>query len=139
MKLSELTTGRAADVLVEITALTSNITEDTQLMDIIGKVMDFQGLNKRGVQALMLGKYSAFIAGLLKNHREDLFGILAALNDTTREEIAARPIMETMRQIEEIRDDEDLVRFLSSFMRQGGSGSSAPSATVPDTSPHEGS
>lgn len=135
MKLSQLTTLQAKDVLIRVTALTSNITDDTELMDIIGKVMDFKGLNTRGVQALMLGKYSAFVSGLLKNHWEDLRGILAALNLKSAEEIEAQTITETMRQINDMRDDKELIDFLSSLTRREKTGQSAPSAPVPATSP----
>lgn len=138
MKLSQIPTGQAKDVLIQVTALTSNITDDKELMDIIGKVMDFDGLNKRGVQAVMLGKYSAFVSGLLKRHWEDLRGILAALNAKSAEEIEAQPIHETMRQINELRDDKELFDFFSSLTRRGKTGQSAPSVTVPLVSPLAG-
>lgn len=137
MKLSQLSTAQAKDVLIQVTALTSNITDDKELMDIIGKVMDFGGLNKRGVQAMMLGKYSAFVSGLLKRHWEDLRGILSALNAKSAEEIESQSIQETMRQINDLRDDKELIDFFSSLMRRGKSEQSAPSALVPEASPQE--
>ncbi len=99
--------------------------------------MDFNGMNKRGVKALILGKYSEFISGMLKNHRKELFSILAAINGTDVKTIEEQPVKVTFQQIAELRDDEDLIDFLSSFMPPEKKKQSAPSAPVPETSPRE--
>ena len=137
MRLSELSTGRAADVLLQVASLAGTITGDEELMGTIGHAIDIKekNLNQRGVQGEFVRQWSEFIRILLTNHRTDLFGILAIINGVETPEIEAQPITDTFRQIEEIRDDEVLVRFLSSFTRQGRSVQSAPSLTVLPVSP----
>ena len=135
MKLSKLSTVQTKDVLIQMTALFANITDDKPLMDIIGQVMDFDGLNYTGKKAKILGKWSAFVSELLKNHWPDVRGILAALNAKTVEEIEAQSLLETMSQINELRDDKELTDFLSSLMGLGETAQSAPSVTAPTASP----
>lgn len=135
MKLSQLSTVQAKDVLIQITALFANITDDKPLMDIIGQAMDFDGLNNTGVKGMIFGKWSAFTSELLKNHWPDVRGILAALNAKTVEEIEAQSLLETMRQMNELRDDKELTDFLSSLMGREKTAQSAPSVTAPAASP----
>ena len=137
MKLSQLPTGRAADVLIQVASSASVIANDTELIGIIGNVMDFKGLNKQGAKAMILAKYSAFIARMLKSHSKELFSILAAINGTDVKTIEEQPVKVTFQQIAELRDDEDLIDFLSSFMPPEKKKQSAPSAPVPETSPRE--
>lgn len=138
MKLSQLSTVQAKDVLIQVSALTANITADKDLLDTIGNADNFKGIgdmNKRGVKAMLLGRWSAFVKGLLERHWEDVRGILAAVNAKSAKEIETQGITETMRQINEIRDDKELIDFFLSFMEQGKTAQSAPSATAPEVSP----
>lgn len=141
MKLSQLTTVQAKDVLIQVSALTANIANDKELLDIIGNADNFKGIgdmNKRGVKAMLLGRWSAFIEGLLKRHWDDVRGILASVNAKSAEEIEAQTITDTIRQINEIRDDKELVDFFLSFTEREKTGQSAPSATAPMVSLQEG-
>lgn len=137
MKISKLSTVQAKDVLIQVAALTANITEDKPLMDIIGQAIDFDGLNKTGVKGRVLGQWSKFMSELLKNHWQDLRGILSALNAKSVEEIEAQSMLETIRQLNEMREDKELIDFLSSLTGLGATGQSAPSATAPEASPQE--
>lgn len=129
MKISQLSTVQAKDVLIQLAALTANITEDEPLMNIIGQAMDFDGLNNTGVKGKILGKWSSFISELLHGHWEDIRGILAALNAKTAEEIEEQSMLETIRQLNEIRDDKELFDFFSLFTRREKTAQSSPSAT----------
>ena len=137
MKLSELSTGRAADVLLQVASMAGTITGDKELMGTIGQAIDIKekNLNQRGVLAEYIKQWCEFISILLENHRKNLFGILAVVNGVGVEDIEAQLITDTFRQLEEIRDDEVLVRFLSSFTRQGQNAQYAPSLTVLPASP----
>lgn len=138
MKLSQLPTVQAKDVLIQVAALTANITDDKPLLDVIGNADNFKGIgdmNARGVKAMLLGKWSAFVKGLLERHWEDVRGILAAVNAKSPEEIEAQTITETIRQINEIRDDKELVDFFLSFTGWGKTAQSALSAIAPAISP----
>lgn len=135
MKISQLSTGQAKDVLIQVTALVSNITDDKPLMDIIGLVMDFDGMNSTGVKGKLLGKWSAFVSELLKSHWPDVRGILSALNNKSVEEVEAQSLLETMRQITDLRDDKELIDFLSSLTGRAKTAQSTPSVTAPTASP----
>lgn len=116
MKLSDLTTGQAADALLRITPSVAAIAKDRNVVNAIGEVVNVDNLNKRGVQMVVIDRYASFVTVLLQNHRADVFNILAALNLSTPEAIENQPITETFRQIGEIRNDEELVNFLASFI-----------------------
>lgn len=137
MKLSELTTGQAADVLLQITPSIANIAKDQAAIEAIGRVADFDNMNRRGIQMVVADRYASFVTVLLKDHRRDVFNILAAVNLSTPEAIEAQKITETFRQINEIRDDQELVDFLTSWLPQGRTIPFAPSADAPDTSAQE--
>lgn len=135
MKISQLSTVQAKDVLIQLAALTANITEDEPLMNIIGQAMSFDGLNNTGVKGKLLGKWSAFVSELLKSHWPDVRGILSALNNKSVDEVEAQSLFETMRQINELRDDKELIDFLSSLTGRAKTAQSAPSVTAPTASP----
>lgn len=140
MKLSQLSTVQAKDVLIQVSALTANITNDAELMDIIGNPTRYKGIsemNSKGYNARLLGIWSAFVKGLLERHWDDVRGILAAVNAKSPEGIEAQGIAETLRQINEIRDDKELIDFFLSFTERGKTAQSAPSATAPEASPQK--
>lgn len=139
MRLSDLTTGQAADVLLRITPSVANIAKDTKAVEAIGRPIDFENKNKRGVQLETIDRYASFVNILLADHRADLFNILAAVNLSTPETIENQKITDTFRQIQEIRDDEELVNFLASFAPAAKITPSEPSSPVPDTSAPEAS
>lgn len=137
MKLSDLTTGQAADVLLQITPSIANIAKDQNAIDAVGRVADFDNMNRRGVQMVVADRYASFVTVLLRDHRQDVFNILAAVNLTTTEVLESQKITETFRQINEIRDDTELVDFLASWLPQNQTTSPKPSASAPDTSAQE--
>lgn len=123
MKLSEFSTDEALDVLCTITPHVSNIVEDSAIMDAIGKAEDVGKLTPAGALILVAEKISTLIPVLLKDHRADVFGILAALNKTDAGTIGSQPVMTTMKQIkEDILGDEELIDFFKSFAWRGKTG-----------------
>ncbi len=143
MRLSNLKTGQALDVLVQIARITSNITSDPELIDPIGQAIDPDtlNLNNRGVRAKMIEQWSTFVWRLLEKHKIDFYDILATINGLDRAEIENQPVAATLEQVNEIINDEDLIRFFSSAVQRGKKGQSAPSVKAPvaDTYPQEGS
>lgn len=138
MKLSDFTTGQAADALVQITPLIANIAGDENAVNALGRVADLSDMNNYGVRLVMAERYASFVTVLLKDHRADVFGILAALNLKSVAEIEAQKFTLTLREIREnIVEDEELMDFLASFMPMAKTLQSAPSAPVPDTSAQE--
>ena len=118
MKLSQLTTEQALDALLQITPSVANIAHGKNALDAIGAIADFDGLNARGVRMVVVDRYAQFVTVLLRDHKDDLFNILAALNRAAPDEIKAQSMVETLRQIREVMDDTELTDFLSSFFRR---------------------
>lgn len=131
MKLSELSTDRAADVLCELTPYVHNIVTDKDIGENIGKAADTNGLTKYGVVMLFMDRLCASVPALLKNRRPDVYGILSVLGERTVEEIAAQPLLDTLAQIHDALYDEAMVSFFKSFARRDASAPSAPSSAVP--------
>ena len=130
MKLSELTTDKAMDVMVIITPLIAEIAGDEEAVKAIGKPADVNGLNLNGVRVVKSERLASFIQVLLKNHRKAIFNIIGALNGQTAEEVAQQKFTETLRQIQD-DIDEDFVNFIKSFMPAAKKESSPQSANVP--------
>ena len=122
MKLSELSTDRALDVLCEIAPLATNIVTDEDLTSELKAVIDFGGASTMAEKiALAVGKISKIIPILLKKRKAEIFGILGALNGKTTEEIANQNIIFTMKQVRDISKDKELLDFFKSCTGSEGS------------------
>lgn len=53
-----------------------------------------------------------------EKHREDTLGILAAVNETTVEAVKKQSVLKTMRQIQEIVKDKDMLNFSNRARRR---------------------
>lgn len=115
MKLSELTTERAADVLCELTPHIANITGDKALLDELANKFDSKGKSVAELYTFAAHKYATLVPILLKDHREDVFGVLSVLNETELDKIAKQNIMETMKQVRDLFQDKELLDFFKSF------------------------
>ena len=116
MKISELTTERAADVLCEVSIYALNILSDKELlaslrMQIDGKDGDS---TKAELIAVASEKIAELIPLLLKKHKDDVFGIVAAVNGLTLEQVRQQKIIKTMTAIKEMAQDKDLIDFFRS-------------------------
>ena len=119
MKLSEFSTDRACDVLCALTPYISNIALDTELADALKQKL------KADTYAEMLvvgaSKLNKIAPILLRTHRDDVYGIIAVLNDTTVEAVGEQNIIVTMAQIRDIAKDKELIAFFRSCAEPGGS------------------
>lgn len=118
MKISQLTTDNALDVLCEITPFVSNIVTDNELMETVGKAIKRDGLTKAGVMLLGVEKLSSLMPIVLKSHRADVYGIVAVLNGMEPEEIARQNVIKTSMQIRDICKDKELLDFFRSCAEQ---------------------
>lgn len=118
MRLSQLTTDKALDVLCEITPYVSNIVTDEQLMDAIGKSVKREGMTKAGIMLLGAEKLTSIVPVVMKTHRADVYGVVAALNGMEPEEIASQNIIKTSMQIRDICKDKELLDFFRSCAEQ---------------------
>ena len=122
MKLSELTTESAADVLCEITPHLANIATDEELLEELRRTIDKKGAaSKAELLALGIEKVTKLAPLVLKKRRNDVFGILAALNGKDIGDIAKQNFLVTMRQLREIVKDKDLMNFFKSCVDVEGS------------------
>lgn len=122
MKLSELSTERATDVLCEIAPYAMAIMTDEELMAELKEAIDFKDANTMAEKiALTVSKLSKILPIFLKKRREELFGILGALNEKSVEGIAKQNIIITMKQVRDICKDKELLDFFKSCTDMEGS------------------
>ena len=118
MKISELSTDRAADVLCEITPYLASLTSDTEL------AAAFRGKLPAGCSVAEIYLHGSkiltkIIPIVLKTHRDDVFGVLSVLNGKTSDEIAKQNILTTTRQIIDAVKDKELRDFFKSLQSEG--------------------
>ena len=115
MKISEISTDNAMDVLCELTPYVTNIVTDETLVAELKEAIDFKEANTMAEKiALTAGKITKIIPILLKNRKNDVFGIVGVLNEKTIDEIAKQNIIVTMKQIRDIAKDKELLDFFKS-------------------------
>lgn len=143
MKLSELNTDRALDVLCELTPYASNIMEDEQILSALDGFLGQSraekpenGNENNGADApvdgiRMFGGMVKNIPLLLKTHRADVYGILSIMNERSVVEISTQPIKDTIQQVREMLEDNELMAFFKSSAQQERTEPSAPSADSP--------
>lgn len=131
MKLSELSTDRALDVLCELTPYVYNIASDETVVSAVGKAVTPKDTNAYGAVLMLMERMGEIVPLLLKTHRPDVYGILSVLNEKTVDEISAQPIGDTIRQTKDVFRDSELLDFFKSSAQQEHKEPSAPSASVP--------
>lgn len=122
MKLSEISTERAADVLCELTPLVDSIITDEDLMQSLSAVVDREQTETMSVGQKMLlvsSKLGKIVPILMKKRRAEMFGILAVLNEKTPEQISAQNMLVTMMQVRDIVNDRELIDFFRSCRNTG--------------------
>lgn len=116
MKISELTTERAADVLCEVSIYALNILSDKELLASLR--IQLEGTDGDSTKAELIAVASEKIAELvpllLKKHKDDVFGIVAAVNGLTLEQVRQQKVIKTMTAIKEMAQDKDLIDFFRS-------------------------
>nr|DAM03228.1 MAG TPA: hypothetical protein [Caudoviricetes sp.] len=118
MKISELSTERAADVLCEITPYIANITGDKDLLDELAIKFDSKGKSVAELYIFAANKYAQLTPILLKDHRSDVFCVLSILNETTAEQIRKQKFIDTLKQVGELFKDKELMDFFKSFWQE---------------------
>lgn len=120
MKLSEMSTDKAVDVLCEASLYIVNIVADEDLVtELKHKVDDIDTKTRAEILAFGVERVTAFLPIIFKKHRSDVFGILAVLNNTSIKDIASQNILTTMAQIKEVVQDKDFVDFFKSCVSEG--------------------
>lgn len=122
MKLSEISTERAADVLCELTPLVDSIITDEDLMQSLSAAVSreqTEGMSVGQKMLLVSSKLGKIVPILMKKRRAEMFGILAVLNEKTPEQISAQNMLVTMMQVRDLVNDRELIDFFRSCRNTG--------------------
>lgn len=116
MKISELSTDKAMDVFCELTPFIENIFSDEQLIAELKKKMDItEETTNAEKTAMVLSRINVIAPILLKKRRNDVLGILAAINGKTVDEVKKQNFIATLVQVREVFSDKDFIDFFKSF------------------------
>ena len=122
MKLSEISTEKAFDVLCEMTPHINNIVSDSDLLrELKSAVKADETTTKAEWVALGVGKINKLMPIILKKHKRDMFGIISVVNGVSIDDIAKQNFLVTAKQIKEIIRDKDLLDFFKSCAGAEGS------------------
>ena len=119
MTISEFTTDKALDVFVEITPYVAGIVTCEALQTALSDLANTPAKSlKSSFQQMVFGAdvFSRLVPILLSERRSDVYGILAALNEKSVDEIAKQSLFKTVGMIREIFSDKDLLNFFKSFV-----------------------
>lgn len=122
MKISELSTDKALDVICEITPFVDEIATDEELISTIKeKVKLPEGATRADMLRIGADKINKIVSIILKKKRSAVYGILAALNETSAEKISKQSMISTAKQIKEAVGDKELIDFFKSCVGAEGS------------------
>ena len=122
MKISEFSTDKALDVICEITPFVDDIATDEELISTIKeKVKLPEGATRADMLRIGADKINKIVPILLKKKRAAVYGILAAVNETTADKIGKQSMITTAKQIKEAVGDKELIDFFKSCVGAEGS------------------
>ena len=122
MKISELSTDKALDIICEITPFVDEIATDEELISTLKeKVKLPEGATRADMLKIGADKINKIVPIILKKKRAAVYGILAALNETSIEKISKQSMISTAKQIKEAVGDKELIDFFRSCVGAEGS------------------
>lgn len=109
MKLSEMTTDKAADILILLAAEMQELVNDGEL---VKKIQEVQKSKDRQT-AIKFGMLAALdvTTYLLKTHRQATWNILGAIENKKAEEIGKQLLPITVKQMMDLFRDKDFLSF----------------------------
>lgn len=114
MKLSEMSTDKAADALVKIAEPAAEIMEDTKALEMLERMGKLDGAPMAAQLGFLIRNV---VPLLLRDHRKAAYTVLSVLTGKAEKEIAAQPIGETVKDVRESVDN-DLLGFFTSAKEQ---------------------
>jgi len=117
MKFSELSTDRAMIVICELIPHINAIAIDEELINKLKEKINPTGEPVNTATMITLGaqRINEIAPILLRKHKREVYGILAALSGSSIEEIGKQNIIKTMLMIRETCRDPGLNELLRSF------------------------
>ena len=116
MKISDFSTDEAFDLIVNITPHARAITADGNIakqLEEMAKLSKQKGQTRAQLLVTVLDHLWDFVPILFQTHRGDVYAILAELNKTTVENIAAQPLATTLGQIKDAVKDPELMQLFT--------------------------
>lgn len=134
MKLSDLSTDRALDVLCEILPSVNSICIDEELLETLKKKISKNNDELTRAEMLLIGANKLTEIGLiaLKKHRRDVLSILAAINGLEPETVENQGIIKTMSMLRELAKDQELIAFFRLCAERDGNESPETSSPRQD-------
>lgn len=115
MKLSEISTDKALDVLCKITPYVNNILTDEELLTEFKNIDGAENVETYADKiAFGANKINKIVPIIFKHRKQDIYGILAVLNEKTIEEISKQNFLITAKQIKKTIKDKELIDFFKS-------------------------
>ena len=116
---SELGTDEALEVVLQIAPPITNLVEDEALVKEMQKTMPNGETTRIEIQRFALAKIVKLLNIALKQHREDVYAILAPFNGMTVEEIGKQNFLITCKQVADLLNDKGFVDFFKSYLGGG--------------------
>lgn len=116
---SELSTDEALEVVLQIAQPITNLIDDEALVKEMQKTMPKGETTRIAMQRFGLAKIVKLLNIALKQHREDVYAILAPFNGLTVEETGKQNFLITCKQVADLLNDKDFVDFFK-LCRNGG-------------------
>lgn len=113
---SELNTDEALEVVVQIAQPITNLIDDEALVKEMQKTMPKGETTRIAMQRFGLAKIVKLLNIALKQHREDVYEILAPFNGLTVEEIGKQNFLITCKQVADLLNDKGFVDFFKSYL-----------------------
>lgn len=119
MKLfSQLSTDEAAEVALRIAPPITNLIEDKELVAEMQKTLPDGKKTRMEMERFGLAKIVKMLNIALKQHRNDVYEILAPFNGLTAEEIGKQNFLITCKQVYDLLNDKEFVSFFK-LLRNG--------------------
>lgn len=116
---SELSTDEALEVVLQIAQPITNLIDDEALVKEMQKTMPKGETTRIAMQRFGLAKIVKLLDIALKQHREDVYEILAPFNGLTVEEIGEQNFLITCKQVYDLLNDKGFVDFFKSYLGGG--------------------
>lgn len=112
MKLfSQLSTDEAGEVALRIATPITNLIEDENFVAEVKKTMPKGETTVIEMKRFGLAKIVKLLNIAIKQHRTDVYEILAPFNGLTAEEIGKQNFLVTCKQVYDLLNDKDFVDF----------------------------
>lgn len=116
---SELSTDEALEVVLQIAQPITNLIDDEALVKEMQKAMPKGETTRIEMQRFGLAKIVKLLNIALKQHRVDVYAILAPFNGLTVEEIGKQNFLITCKQVYDLLNDKGFVDFFKSYLGGG--------------------